>query len=102
MHGWVLDLCGFWVTVETKFVFERDDKASLGAVLSLVQLKDKPPIIDEFDRGVSVVDRDPVGSRVSVVVALVPSCWFLDVCREIVSGSGYYGSEGFSFRDDKL
>ena len=36
MRGWVLDLYGFWVTVETKFVLESDDKASFGAVLSSV------------------------------------------------------------------
>ena len=70
--------------------------------LRLVQLKDEPPIVDEFDWGVSIVNRDPVGSRVSAVVALVPSCWSLDVCREIVSGLGYYESESFSFWDDKL
>ena len=56
-------------------------------------MKDEPPIIDELDRGVLVVDRNPVGLRVSAVVALMPSCWSLDVCREIVSGSGYDGSD---------
>ena len=102
MRGWVLDLDGFWVAVETKFVFKCDDKASLGAILSSIQLKDEPPIVDEFDWGVSVVDRDPIGLRVSMVVTLVPSCWSLDVCRQVVSGSGYNGSESFSFQNDKL
>ena len=65
-------------------------------------MKDKPPVIDELDRGVSVVDRNPVGSGVSAVMTLVPGCWSLNVSREIVSGSGYDGSETFSFQDDKL
>ena len=65
-------------------------------------MKDKPPVIDELNWGVSVVDRNPVSLRISAVVALRPSCWSLDVCREIVSGSGYDGSETFSFQDDKL
>ena len=36
MRGRVLDLCRFWVTVETKFILESDNKASFCAVLSSV------------------------------------------------------------------
>ena len=68
----------------------------------MVKLKDKPLVIDEFDWGVSVVDRDSVGSRVGAIVALMPGCSFLDMCRKVIGGSEYEESESFSFWDVKV
>ena len=49
-----------------------------------------------------VIDHDPIHPRVRTTVVLVPVYWSFDMCREVVGGSGYKGSENFSFWNDKL
>ena len=73
--------------MKTKRIFKGNNQASLGAVLAVVDLENKPTVVDEFYRGVSIVNRDPVSKRVVPVVALVPSCIPVDVCREIIGCS---------------
>ena len=60
----------------------------LGAVLSLVQLQYKPAAVEEFNRGVSMVDFNPVSGGICLVLALVPSCMSFNVWGEVIGGSG--------------
>ena len=85
--------------MEAKFV---NDEASFGVVLSAVQLKDEPLVVNELNRCVPIIDRDPISQGVGTIVALVPCGWPLNMGGGVVGGSGYEGSENFSFRDAEV
>ena len=101
MRG-VLRVGGFRVTVEAEFIIDGNNKASLGMVLSAIQLEDKPLVVNEFDQCVPIIDCDPISGGVGAIVALVPCGRSLDMGRGVVGGSGYEGGKNFSFRDAKV
>ena len=89
----------FWVASQPEDVIVGCDAGLPCVVTSPEELEGIPTVIYEFDRGVSVFDRDPVSVGILSVVALVPNCGADELRGEVVGSAGGYWDKGVVLGD---
>ena len=84
------------------YVLKCDEKGSLCVVLSAVEGEDEPPVVYKFDRGVSVIEQDPICEWVLAAGALVPLGTTSNLWRKVVFGSAVDRDKGVVFGEYKV